>query len=86
MTTELEIYSDFNCTWCYFDKPAVTKLKKEYDIHIACQAVDKDWEESEDAGIMVAPTYILNQDKLMGSQSYEALETLMQSNGIEKRG
>ena len=35
---------------------------------------------------MVAPTYILNWDRLTGSQSYEALEALMVSNGIEKRG
>ncbi|MCG8632340.1 MAG: DsbA family protein [Desulfobacterales bacterium] len=204
MTVELEIYSDFNCTWCYFDKPAVTRLKNAYKIHITwrafplhpdlpaggmpilelfgnnqslmtdkmtllenkaaelglplakrtaisdsrlshelakwaetlgrtddyreavysayfaqgadiadpsvlldiaeraglprdkagtilekrkfSQAVDGDWEKSENLGIMVAPTYIPNRDRLTGSQSYESLEALMASNGIEKRG
>ena len=32
--SELEIYSDFNCTWCYFDKPSIKKLEKQYTIQI----------------------------------------------------
>ena len=35
---ELEIYSDFNCTWCYFDKPLVKKLKREYDVQVCYRA------------------------------------------------
>lgn len=200
---ELEIYSDFICTWCYFDKPSIKKLKREYDVvtrHRAfplhpdipeggmpieelfgsnlpvmndkmqklgqiaaslglplarratisnsrlsqelakwaeargkleeCQdaifeayfskgqniadkailseiaercglskiealeifetgafseAVDMDWNQSEALGIMVAPTYIMNGTKLMGSQTYEKLEALMVTNNIPKR-
>lgn len=200
---ELEIYSDFNCTWCYFDKPSIKKLKREYDVKIQyrafplhpdipeggmpidelfgnnfhvmndkiqklkdiadslglplvkrsiisnsrlsqelakwaetkgkleeCQdaiytayfsenldiadktilsqiaencglskteameimgngafseAVDKDWDKSEKSGIMVAPTYIMNGTKLMGSQPYKKLEDLMITNNISKK-
>lgn len=201
--SELEIYSDFNCTWCYFDKPSIKKLEKEYDVKIrwrafplhpdipddgmpiealfghnfplmtdkmnklksiasslglplakrtkisnsrpaqelakwaetkgklreyqdatyeayfadgldiaehsilleiagTCElpkneameiiktgafgkAVDIDWDRSEDLGIMVAPTYIMNGMKLLGSQPYEKLEELMIVNHISKR-
>ncbi len=192
---ELEIYSDFNCAWCYFDKPSIKKLKREYDLEIlyrafplhpdipeggmpieelfgynvpvmnekmqklediaaslglplakrsvisdsrlsqelakwvetkgkteeyqdaihaayfsagrniadkavlseiveSCglsktealevidtgafsEAVNKDWIKSEELGIMVAPTYIMNGIRLMGSQPYEKLEELI---------
>lgn len=201
--SELEIYSDFNCTWCYFDKPSIKKLEKEYDVKIrwrafplhpdipddgmpidelfgndfafmadkmhkleiiasslglqlakrtrisnsrlaqelakwaetkgrlreyqdaiyeayfsdglniaeqsvlleiaeTCglpeneameiiktgafsKAVDIDWDRSEDLGIMVAPTYIMNGTKLIGSQPYEKLEELMIVNNISKK-
>jgi predicted DsbA family dithiol-disulfide isomerase len=200
---ELEIYSDFNCAWCYFDKPAIKKLKREYDVEICyrafplhpdipeggmpieelfgnnfpvmndkmqkmeniasslelplakrsaisnsrlsqelakwaetkgkleeyqdaiytayfsagqdiadkyilsevaeiCglsktealevietgafrEAVDMDWEKSEELVITVAPTYIMNGTKLMGSQSYQKLEELMLANNISKK-
>ena len=199
---ELEVYSDFNCTWCYFDKPSIKKLKREYDVKIIyrafplhpdipeggmpieelfgsnfpvmndkmqkleniaasmglplakrttisdsrlsqelakwaeakgkleeyqdaiyeayfskgqniadktilseiselcglsksealeivetgafSEAVDMDWDKSEELGIMVAPTYIMNGTKLMGSQTYEKLEELMITNNIPK--
>lgn len=200
---ELEIFSDFNCTWCYFDKPSIKKLEAAYDVQIIWRAfplhpdvpdegflieelfgsniplmtdkmqqlenmaaslglplakrtrisnsrlsqelskwaqemgklgqyqdavytayfahgldisdtrvlqdvaeaaglpgdealkvietgkygpaVDKDWEASEELGIMVAPTYIMNDGKLTGSQSYESLEGLMKANQISIR-
>ena len=36
--SELEIYSDFNCTWCYFDKPSIKTLEKDYDVKIRWRA------------------------------------------------
>jgi predicted DsbA family dithiol-disulfide isomerase len=199
----LEIYSDFNCTWCYFDKPVIKKIEKIYDVKIryrafplhpdipeggmpiqelfgynkalmtdkmyqleklaasldlplakramisdsrlaqelakwaesegklaeyqdsvysayfsegldiaeisvlteitkSCgfskketldaldettfsEAVDADWEKSDALGIMVAPTYMMNGTKLMGSQSYTKLEELMITNKIPIR-
>jgi predicted DsbA family dithiol-disulfide isomerase len=200
---EIEIYSDFNCIWCYFDKPSIKKLEREYEVQIryrafplhpdipehgmpieelfghnfplmtdkmhqlekiatslglplakrstisdtrlsqevakwaetkgklkeyqdaiykayfsdglniadkniladitqACglskektlkiietrafsEAVDRDWDKSEELGIMVAPTYIMNGTKLMGSQTYEKLEALMVTNNVLKK-
>jgi predicted DsbA family dithiol-disulfide isomerase len=35
---ELEIFSDFNCTWCYFDKPSINKLEVEYEVAIRWRA------------------------------------------------
>lgn len=199
----LEIFSDFTCTWCYFDKPVITKLQSEYEIsikwrafplrpdipdkgimieelfgnniemmteriktletqayslglplaertHISnsrlshelakwaeakgkldnyhneilkayfvqgrdigeinvlmnavknsglskdealrqiekkaySQAVNLDWKRSEQLGIIVAPTYILNTTKLPGSQSYEKLKKLLSDNCINKK-
>ena len=49
------------------------------------QAVDDDWGRSEKLKIMVAPTYILSQDRLAGSQSFEKLEQLLHKNGVAKR-
>lgn len=37
-TPKLEIYSDFNCFWCYFDKPGIQKIRKEYDVDIIWRA------------------------------------------------
>ncbi len=200
---ELEIFSDFNCIWCYFDKPSIKKLEVEYEVKIrwrafplrpdipeggmpiedlfghnfplmtetmqqmeikasslglpftkrtaisdsrlsqelakwaetkgklkeyqnaiykayfsdgldiadhsvllgiaeACglfkeeaqqiietrafsQAVDKDWDRSEELGIMIVPTYIMNGSKLFGSQPYEKLEALMIAYNIPKK-
>lgn len=44
-----------------------------------------DWDRSEKMGIMVAPTYMMNGTKLMGSQPYEKLEELMIANNISKK-
>jgi predicted DsbA family dithiol-disulfide isomerase len=49
------------------------------------QAVDVDWDKSQELGIMVAPTYLMNKAKLSGSQPYEKLEELMIANNIPKK-
>jgi predicted DsbA family dithiol-disulfide isomerase len=49
------------------------------------QAVDVDWYISEELGIMVAPTYLLNEVKLSGSPPFEKLEALMITNNIPKK-
>lgn len=49
------------------------------------EAVDKDWDKSEELGIMAAPSYIMNGTKLMGPQSYEKLEDLMAANNVPKK-
>lgn len=47
-------------------------------------AVDRDWKKSEELDIMVAPTYIVNQNRLAGSQPYERLERMLKNNGADK--
>jgi len=46
-------------------------------------AVDEDWAISRALQITAVPTFIMNQSRLIGAQSYEALQNLMNSNGIK---
>ena len=48
-------------------------------------AVDSDWNLSREKAITAVPTFIVNQDKLVGAQSYEMLGNFMEANGIPKR-
>ena len=48
-------------------------------------AVDADWALSKEKGITAVPTFVFNQDRLIGAQPYEILENLMIFNGIEKK-
>jgi len=48
-------------------------------------AVDADWSLSRDQGITAVPTFVMNQDKLVGAQPYEALKRLVVANGAKKR-
>jgi len=48
-------------------------------------AVDADWDLSREMRIRAVPTIIMNQERLVGAQPSEALETLMKSNGVKKR-
>ncbi len=48
-------------------------------------AVDADWTLSREKAITAVPTFVINQDKLVGAQSYEMLERFMKKNGIPKR-
>jgi predicted DsbA family dithiol-disulfide isomerase len=48
-------------------------------------AVDEDWEYSREMRITAVPTFILNQSRLVGAQTYEALQGLMDANGVKKR-
>ena len=48
-------------------------------------AVDADWALSKEKSITAVPTFVLNQDRVVGAQPYEALEELMEANGVKKR-
>jgi predicted DsbA family dithiol-disulfide isomerase len=48
-------------------------------------AVDADWALSRETGITAVPTFVINQNKLVGAKPYEALERLVVANGAEKR-
>ena len=48
-------------------------------------AVDADWALSQEKSITAVPTFVLNQDRVVGAQPYEALEGLLEANGVKKR-
>jgi predicted DsbA family dithiol-disulfide isomerase len=49
------------------------------------KAVDADWDLSSEMRIRAVPTFVMNQERLVGAQPYEALEQLMKSHGVKKR-
>jgi predicted DsbA family dithiol-disulfide isomerase len=48
-------------------------------------AVDADWDLSREMRIRAVPTFIMNQERLVGAQPYEALELMMNSHGVKKK-
>jgi predicted DsbA family dithiol-disulfide isomerase len=48
-------------------------------------AVDEDWELSREKSIAAVPTFVLNQNRLVGAQPYKALEMLLEEHGAKKR-
>ena len=49
------------------------------------EAVDEDWRRSQQMGITAVPTFVLDDQRLVGSQSYAALEAMVLSAGIQRR-
>jgi predicted DsbA family dithiol-disulfide isomerase len=49
------------------------------------KAVDDDWALSRKEGIKAVPTFVMNEDKLVGAQGYSTLERLLISNGVKKK-
>ena len=49
------------------------------------EAVDKDWERSHRMGITAVPTFVIDGRRLVGAQSYAALESMLVSAGVERR-
>ncbi len=48
-------------------------------------AVDQDWQRSRRMGITAVPTFVLNGQRLVGTQSYAALEGMVLSSEVRKR-
>ena len=48
-------------------------------------AVDADWELSREKSITAVPTFVINEDRLVGAQPYPSLEMLLENNGLKKR-
>ena len=46
--------------------------------------VDEDWAISRAKGITAVPTFVIDQDKLVGAQPYETLEEFVAANGVQK--
>jgi predicted DsbA family dithiol-disulfide isomerase len=49
------------------------------------EAVDQDWQRSRQMGITAVPTFVLNGQRLVGAQSYAALEGMVLSSEVGKR-
>ena len=47
--------------------------------------IDEDWSLSQKNGITAVPTFLINNDRLVGAQPYEMLERLMKEQGVKKR-
>jgi predicted DsbA family dithiol-disulfide isomerase len=63
------------------------------DAAMACMAerrfkstVDAEWQLSKEANIMVIPTYLLNENRLVGVQSDKRLSRFLENNGVGKKG
>lgn len=48
-------------------------------------AVDADWALSREMMINAVPTFIINQDRLVGAQPFEMIEKMVVANGAGKR-
>jgi predicted DsbA family dithiol-disulfide isomerase len=49
------------------------------------EAVDQDWYRSRQMGITAVPTFVLKGQRLVGAQSYAALEAMVISAGVKRR-
>ena len=47
--------------------------------------VDQDWSLSQKIGITAVPTFVINNDILVGAQPYEMLEKVMEAKDVKKR-
>jgi predicted DsbA family dithiol-disulfide isomerase len=48
-------------------------------------AVDLDWERSYELGVTAVPTFLFNNQLLVGAKKYEVLAKLLLSNNVKKR-
>jgi len=49
-------------------------------------SVNADWAWSREMSVTAVPTLIMNGDRLVGAQPYEALQGLMEANGVLRAG
>ncbi len=47
--------------------------------------VDEDWSLSQKNGITAVPTFVMNNERLVGAQPYEMLERLMKVEGVKRK-
>ena len=48
-------------------------------------AVDSDWKRSYELGVTAVPTFLFNNQRLVGAQNFETLEKLLLSNNVKRR-
>jgi len=68
---------------CGLDKPQAEKVITEREYK---SAVDADWQKSRQYGVTGVPTYVAAGNGMVGAQSYEAIEALLQEAKVELRG
>jgi len=49
------------------------------------EAVDLDWKRSCELRVTAVPTFLFNNQLLVGAKKYEVLEKLLLSNNVKKR-
>jgi predicted DsbA family dithiol-disulfide isomerase len=49
------------------------------------EAVDMDWVRAHKMGVTAVPTFVVNQQAIVGAQPYEALKQLMKAGNVKKR-
>jgi len=49
------------------------------------EAVDLDWSRAHKMGVTGVPTFVINQQAIVGAQPYEALEQFMKVNNVKNR-
>jgi predicted DsbA family dithiol-disulfide isomerase len=47
--------------------------------------LNSDWKRAKDLKLVAAPTYLINNNKLVGAHPYKKLQHFIESNGAEKR-
>ena len=47
--------------------------------------VDADWQRSRDKWVTAVPTFLIDGDRLVGAQPYEALTGLVEAHGAARR-
>jgi len=76
--------------------PELVDLVKSVDLHgkeaqkvlekrAFKEAVDLDWSRAYAMGVTAVPTFVINNQAVVGAQPYEVLEELMKVNGVKKR-
>lgn len=49
------------------------------------EALDLDWSRAHKMGVTGVPTFVINQQAIVGAQAYEALEQFMKVNNVKNR-
>ena len=76
--------------------PELVDLAKSVDLHgkeaqkvletrAFKEAVDLDWSRAYAMGVTAVPTFVINNQAVVGAQPYEVLEELMKVNDVKKR-
>ena len=61
------------------------EARKVLDRRSYREAVDRDWQRSRSMGITAVPTFVIEDRRLVGAQSYKALESMLVSAGVDRK-